>query len=123
MTSANLTPRQLEMLVAVVAEMKPGEVRQCNPHTHPTSLLTYHYQVDWDAVAPKANCKTAKYARDQFATIRKQLQACKDSVLGGENGDAATPKSKSTKKATPASKRKKGKPSHLNSWQQNMTDP
>lgn len=66
--------------------------------------LTHSLKVDWDSVAGKANCKTGKYARDQFNAIRKLLSACAETNgIGG--GD--TPKSKPVKKA-PASKRKKG---------------
>jgi hypothetical protein len=74
------------------------------------SELTHQSKVDWDKVATKANCTTAKYARDKFALIRNKLVASLEGVQGDANGGTAnggTPKPKSAKK-TPASKRKKG---------------
>ncbi|EMC91812.1 hypothetical protein BAUCODRAFT_38950 [Baudoinia panamericana UAMH 10762] len=38
-------------------------------------------QVNWDTVASEANCKTPKYARDQFAIIRTKLSAVDAGVV------------------------------------------
>lgn len=63
-------------------------------------------QTDWEKVASVANVKTSKYARDQFAIIRKKLCG------GGKaKSDTASPSRTPTKpkaaKATQPRKRKK----------------
>ncbi|KAF2482866.1 hypothetical protein BDY17DRAFT_323643 [Neohortaea acidophila] len=76
MAAVNLSARQLELLQAYITEVK-GDV-------------------DWQKVASKANFKTAKYARDTFAGIRKNLLAATNG--GNEAGDDAEGKVKTPKK-------------------------
>ena len=59
--------------------------------------------VDWDKVATVAKFKTAKYARDQWAIVRKKFGGASTASA------AATPTSS---KATPSCKRKKAESKH-----------
>lgn len=106
MSTLNLTPREEELLCAVVEVMKT-EVR---PHvlTNEHAFLTSS-QIVWADVAPKANFTNAKQARDKWAAVRAKIIACRcktnDAKEGGDeakSADSATPK-----KATPR-KRKAG---------------
>jgi hypothetical protein len=70
-------------------------------------------QTDWDKVATVAKFKTPKYARDQWAIVKKKLG-------GASTSAAATPTSS---KATPSRKRKKleGKSHHVSRSDMTLT--
>lgn len=66
--------------------------------------------MDWDKVAKSANYSSGKYARDQFAVIRKKLLAASgdaDNETANGDGEGAATSGKGKKKATPR-KRKGG---------------
>ncbi|KAF2164868.1 hypothetical protein M409DRAFT_24773 [Zasmidium cellare ATCC 36951] len=75
----NLTAREQELLCAVIDVMKAD--------------------IDWKAVAPKANYNTAKQARDKWPSVRNKITAVVKAT-DGEDG-AGTPATGGKKKATP----------------------
>ncbi|KAK3715014.1 hypothetical protein LTR37_007504 [Vermiconidia calcicola] len=79
MTSINITDKQTELLKAVVEVMKAD--------------------IDWDKVAELANMKTGKYARDQWAVLRKKMIGSTATKAGDKADDSdvtAAPKPTAT---------------------------
>ncbi|KAK4494117.1 hypothetical protein PRZ48_014415 [Zasmidium cellare] len=82
----NLTAREQELLCAVIDVMKAD--------------------IDWKAVAPKANFNTPKQARDKWIGVRAKITA---GLTGGKSPAKAMPKKRKNSDDDTPSKSKKTK--------------